>query len=519
MLKVSSPIHGLSQWVPKTIAAPWLTVIRIRHFGPGFEERMFSDQNDNDRRLLDEAAKVFRQRVRPGSRFSPLLDGEAGLKSNSLEAGAPQSDRSDLNLLCTRLLSRSLEPTSPQIGDMPAEPPTLRGRVGALLVRIVQRALFWYTGQIRTFQTRVADAAREQMLAFQNIEVQQRNHRAQLTQMHQHIVNLEGQIQTTRQEQGRRLAPLEGSVADGQRHLKLQAARLERIQENVDAALQSLARLDQELAQQIKTSVQHLEQQLLQQDLHLKMLIAERQGRFQQEATTQTSERVGAVMRHIYDPLFVDHARSFRGGRADIKNRLSVYLPYAHEAFTVTAGAPALDLGCGRGEWLEMLRAAGITATGIDLNRELVKGCRELGLEASEAELPGSLSLFPDESYSIISAIHLLEHMSFEDILEVIDQSIRILKPGGIVIFETPDPKNLFVASNNFYLDPTHRQPLPSEFLSFVVEARGFCDPTVIPLSPYPDYLHLPASDCPAVQFINHHFYGPQDNAIVARKA
>jgi O-antigen chain-terminating methyltransferase len=74
------------------------------------------------------------------------------------------------------------------------------------------------------------------------------------------------------------------------------------------------------------------------------------------------------------------------------------------------------------------------------------------------------------------------------------------------------------VSSNNFYLDPTHRHPIPSDLLAFVVEARGLCDAKVMPLSPYPDYFRLPDSECPAVRFINDHFYGPQDYGIVAFK-
>jgi O-antigen chain-terminating methyltransferase len=101
--------------------------------------------------------------------------------------------------------------------------------------------------------------------------------------------------------------------------------------------------------------------------------------------------------------------------------------------------------------------------------------------------------------------------------LEVIDQAVRLLKPGGIVIFETPNPKNLLVSTNNFYLDPTHHHPLPSEFLAFVIEARGLCEPEMIPLSPYPDCFHLQGAG-PAVEFINRHFFGPQDYGIIARK-
>ena len=142
-----------------------------------------------------------------------------------------------------------------------------------------------------------------------------------------------------------------------------------------------------------------------------------------------------------------------------------------------------------------------------------------MGFDAVESDISQFLQTVPDESCSIVTAFHIVEHLPFRNVVELIDHAVRMLKPGGIAIFETPNPKNLFVSSNNFYMDPTHRNPIPSEFLAFLVEARGLCDPKVLHLSPYPDYFHLQQSDCPAVKFINDHFYGPQDYGIVARKA
>jgi len=141
-----------------------------------------------------------------------------------------------------------------------------------------------------------------------------------------------------------------------------------------------------------------------------------------------------------------------------------------------------------------------------------------MSLDVRHGHLPRILSSIPDESLSAVTAFHVLEHVSFADLLEIIDHAVRILKPGGIAIFETPNPKNMFVGANNFYLDPTHRHPIPSELLAFIVETRGLCDPTVLALSPYPDYFRLTGPECPAVQFINDHFFGAQDYGIVAHK-
>jgi len=310
----------------------------------------------------------------------------------------------------------------------------------------------------------------------------------------------------------------------GRQHHESLGDRLNRIEQTLGALGQAHTS-SEGVSQSLKSDVREVRHRLheakthlLQQELRLKLLIRETRKLPALGEDAKALPAVTEAVQHVNDPLFVDHARTFRGTQADIESRLTVYVPYARDAFEVSGGAPAIDLGCGRGEWLEVLRTAGIPASGVELNHDLVSECRRRGLEVSEGDILGILRSFPDQSCSVITAFHVIEHISFPDLLEVVDQAVRVLKPGGAAIFETPNPKNLFVSSNNFYLDPTHRHPLPSELLGFVIEARGLCEPKVIPLSPYPDYFHLEGTECPAVRFINEHFYGPQDYGIVARK-
>jgi predicted TPR repeat methyltransferase len=159
----------------------------------------------------------------------------------------------------------------------------------------------------------------------------------------------------------------------------------------IDAALavtrQTKAAFEEELRRDFKAEAKEIRKQvhearthLLQQELRLKMLVGELRKR------AVTSADVAAVvdeLAHSNDRLLVDHAASFRGARADIKKRLAVYLPYVQEAFAAVK-SPALDLGCGRGEWMELLGEAGIPAKGIDLNRDLVSACREMGFDVME---------------------------------------------------------------------------------------------------------------------------------------
>ena len=99
------------------------------------------------------------------------------------------------------------------------------------------------------------------------------------------------------------------------------------------------------------------------------------------------------------------------------------------------------------------------------------------------------------------------------------DESLRVLKPGGIVIFETPNPENLFVGACNFYMDPTHRNPLPPQMMRFLVESRGFCRVEIHPLNPYRKEYRLEDNVAEISQKFNDFFYGPQDYAVIGVKA
>jgi 2-polyprenyl-3-methyl-5-hydroxy-6-metoxy-1,4-benzoquinol methylase len=347
--------------------------------------------------------------------------------------------------------------------------------VGAVLVSIVRRMLFWYTEQIRAQHKRIADAAREQMRVLQELTAAERRGRVAVEELSHGVGGLQDQV-----------AGL--------------ASRLDRLEKE---AARSRDEHNAEKIQSIGVEMRSL---------------ADRVGDFERLAGRLAQN--GGPVGHSsgLDHFFVKHADAFRGDREEIKRRVAVYLPYAQKAYAEAAQLPALDLGCGRGEWLQVLAAAGIPGGGIDSNREFIAAGAALGLDVTEGHLPQALRSVGAESRAVVSAIHVLEHLAFEDLLEVVDQTVRILKPGGIAIFETPNPKNLLVSSNNFYLDPTHRQPLPSEFLAFVLQARGLSELEVIPLQ-YANSDRLPDDGNPTEVFLNDHFFAAQDYGIIARKA
>jgi SAM-dependent methyltransferase len=176
-----------------------------------------------------------------------------------------------------------------------------------------------------------------------------------------------------------------------------------------------------------------------------------------------------------------------RGLRDDIKNRLNVYLPFVRPLLQVYPEATAIDLGCGRGEWLEVLTSAGLKPVGVDLDRGMLQASDNSALNVVEGDAITFLTTLPDESHVVVSAFHLVEHIAFDQLRTLVSQAHRILKPGGLLIMETPNPENIVVATHKFYLDPTHQRPIPPALLSFLPEYYGFARVKVLRLQEAPE--------------------------------
>jgi SAM-dependent methyltransferase len=220
--------------------------------------------------------------------------------------------------------------------------------------------------------------------------------------------------------------------------------------------------------------------------------------------------------RHTLDAFYVSFEDQFRGSRAEIKERLQIYLPLFERAGIGTPAMPILDIGSGRGEWLELLSEKNLRASGVDLNRVLVAQCRERGLEVVEDDVMHYLRALPDASLGAVTGFHLVEHLPVEILIKMLDETVRVVKPGGACIFETPNPQNVLVGSCNFYFDPTHRNPLPGPIMKFLVESRGFARVEVINLNPS-DAARV-AGDTDLIKRFNQYFYGPMDYAVVGWK-
>ena len=214
---------------------------------------------------------------------------------------------------------------------------------------------------------------------------------------------------------------------------------------------------------------------------------------------------------HQLDAVYAALEDRFRGGREEIKERFRVYLPYVKD------WAPVVDLGCGRGEWLEILSEDGIEASGVDTNLIQLEQSRARRLNVSEEDFLTHLQRLDDASVGAITGFHIVEHVPLKALITLLNEALRVLRPGGVVIFETPNPENVLVGSKYFYMDPTHRNPLPSELLEFLLDSRGFEAIEILNLHPW-ESARI-AGESELTERFNTYFYGPMDYAIVGRKA
>ncbi len=202
-------------------------------------------------------------------------------------------------------------------------------------------------------------------------------------------------------------------------------------------------------------------------------------------------------------------AEKFRGSEAIVKERQRIY------ADRFRGSTNVLDIGCGRGEMLEVLREAGIEAFGIDLNDDSLALCHAKGLRAEKADLFAYLNAMPDASLGGVVCCQVVEHLPPERLPEMIRLLHGKLRKGARLAIETPNPECLAIFATHFYLDPTHQRPIPPALLSFYLEEAGFGGIEVERL--YPALDAIPSiGELP--EAFRKAFFGSLDYAIFAQR-
>ena len=237
--------------------------------------------------------------------------------------------------------------------------------------------------------------------------------------------------------------------------------------------------------------------------------------------TADPSIPAAAASGSEYDCIdYFDFENHFRGSRAAIKDVQTQYLPYFEGRSNV------LDLGCGRGEFLELLGEHGIDATGVECYPEFAEFCRMRNLKVAEEDALSYLRT--QEKVGGIFAGQLIEHLKFNQIVELCELGYEKLEDGGYLIMETPNPMSLAIYTHAFYMDPSHNKPIHPFTMEYFMKKVGFKEveilftessryPVEIPKLAGENIENLEAFN-KSMEEVSHTLFGSQDYAIIGRK-
>lgn len=455
-----------------------------------------------------------------GRRGRKRLAGNAARSSGAVAQGNSMPLLKSSSRALQDLRSRTIPPhLFDGIGEPTPLMNTARGRLGHALMRWMGKALWWYSYRLKQALESVA-------FTLNGVQAEQ-------------VRALEA-LQEDLRDLAARQADFAGRQADlaaRQADLHKSAARLEALQQGLreiaaeqDGLRNTVSGFAKSMRETGTIHIPNLANRIAALGLYAQQTRAEmslqerRLSLLLEEARKRTRESPGAPapvapeLTNDCAGIYVDFEAAFRGTREEIRQKQSVYIPMLRDAGAGQQDRPVVDLGCGRGEWLELLRAEAMQASGVDSNESMIETCHSLGLNAARGDALSHLRGLPESSAGAVTAFHLVEHLPFDAVLALIDESVRVLRPGGILILETPNPGNILVGAQYFYLDPTHVRPLPSPMLRFFVEARGMCRVEIQELHPYPESLRVPEDGSELAKRFNDFFYGPRDYAVVAHR-
>lgn len=175
---------------------------------------------------------------------------------------------------------------------------------------------------------------------------------------------------------------------------------------------------------------------------------------------------------------YVGFEDRFRGAESEIRARQADYVPY------FAGRSNVLDIGCGRGEFLDLLREQGVTAKGLDLNPEMIEVCRSRGLEAASGDALSYLQALPDESLGGLIALQVVEHLQPGYLTSMLGSAFDKLQPGTRIVLETINPSCWVAFFESFIRDLTHVKPLHPETLQYLLQANGFTNVEIVFRSP-----------------------------------
>jgi 2-polyprenyl-3-methyl-5-hydroxy-6-metoxy-1,4-benzoquinol methylase len=236
-----------------------------------------------------------------------------------------------------------------------------------------------------------------------------------------------------------------------------------------------------------------------------------------QHGTIKTEELMKELPRISLDEMrYLSFENKYRGSRKDIKERQRQYVDLIAKAKEQNRGDGVLDVGCGRGEFLELLAEKGIPAKGVDTNEGMIETCRTMGLDVYPGDAIEFLATLPDSSLIGITAFQVVEHLPVEYLKEFIKTCFYKMQNKGVIILETVNPYSV-LAMKFFWMDLSHVRPIPPETLKFLLDTAGFRNIEVTFTSPVPEELKLKGSSG-NTKVLNDLLFGDQDYAVIGWK-
>ena len=377
------------------------------------------------------------------------------------------------------------------VGDAALPPPRgLRSRLAHFVWRLVQP----YFERQQAFNSRVVDhlnrnlaAERGVVAAIEALSALQREQAATLSAFHVHLIQYLQQVTPYADTKDRQLtgslmavydAALNGLTDELLKRWESMAAREARFEARV-AAVAALAADHEDL----RASLALVQQSTLTLKREVERTLTGTVTASPGPAGPPSPASAAAAALDSYK--YVGFEDRFRGSQADIAQRLESYLP----AF---AGAhDVLDVGCGRGEFLDVLQQAGVPARGIDLNHEMVEICTARGLDVIESDMLGYLESLPDGALGGLIAVQVVEHLDPSYLMRSLDVAYHKLRPGSTIILETINPACWFAFFSSYIRDVTHVRPLHPDTLQYLLTASGFQSVRVDFRAPYPEHEKL----------------------------
>jgi len=275
----------------------------------------------------------------------------------------------------------------------------------------------------------------------------------------------------------------------------------------------------QELYQQIQTLNNQLNQQIQILNTKLKSEISLLDEKYSYinvannidtQKDSNNPKPINSNLKQSYfDNFYLLFEDKFRGSKEIVKEKLKIYLQYIKNQDFV------LDIGCGRGEWLELLKENNINSKGIDINQKAINTLQKNNFNVINIDAIKYLQSQKNQTIPAITAFHIIEHFNFEDLLIFLQESFRVLTKQGIIILETPNPKNLGVGACNFYTDPTHKNPLPPHLTKFLLEFVGFKSVQIIPTQKFEN---IKLQDKALQNFVDEWINQSEDYAVIGKK-